>query len=102
MSGEKKSISIDIGAETERLLNAAVAVSGVSVEKFCLSAVEEKAERTVFPSGRISAFTEESVAKLLAIRDEIFQGRISTTDSVELIQEARRRRGKRQEELGGS
>ena len=45
-------------------------------------------------------FTEEAAKKLLATRDQIFQGRVSSTDSVDLIREARERRGKRQEELG--
>ena len=47
-------------------------------------------------------FTEEAAEKLIALRDEIFQGRVSPTDSVELIREARERRSKRQEELGRS
>ena len=47
-------------------------------------------------------FTEESAEKLIALRDEIFQGRVSSTDSVDLIREARKQRGKRQEELGRS
>ena len=47
-------------------------------------------------------FTEEAAEKLIALRDEIFQGRVSSTDSVDLIREARKQRGKRQEELGRS
>lgn len=102
MISENRSITIALDAETEQLLKAAVALRGVSVEKFCLAAVEEEVEKTVFPYGRPPAFTEESVEKLLALRDEIFQGRVSSTDSVDLIREARKRRGKRQEELGRS
>lgn len=165
MSIENKTISITLDAETERLLNDAATLSGMSVEKFCLTAIAEGAERAVFPDGRNDAFTEESLEslkklaetrerifngrtlpgnsadlireareerhrdmeghgnparevgilvwgkppfteetaeKLLATRDQIFQGRVSSTDSVDLVREARERRGKRQEELGGS
>ncbi len=102
MSSGKKSISIDLDAETEQLLRVAVALSGVSLKTFCVAAVEEKVEKTVFPSGPIPTFTEESVQKLIALRDEISQGSVSSTDSVDLIREARKRRSKRQEELGCS
>ncbi len=102
MSSENKSISISLDTETEQLLKAGAALSGMSVENFCLIVIKERAEETVFPKGRTNAFTEESVKKLFALRDEIFQGRVSSTDTVDLIREARGRRSKRQEELGRS
>ena len=83
MSSGKKSISIELDAETEQLVRVAVALSDVSLKTFCIAAVEEKVEKTVFPSGPTPAFTEESVQKLLALRDEIFQGSVSSTDSVD-------------------
>ena len=162
MSIENKTISIALDAETERLLKDAATLSGMSVEKFCLTAIAERAERAVFPDGRNDAFIEESLKKLaetrerifngrtlpgnsadlireareerhrdmeghgdftsdggilvwgkppftedaaeelLALRDEISQGRVSSTDSADLIREARERRARRLEEIGGS
>lgn len=47
-------------------------------------------------------FTEEAAEKLLALRDEISQGRVDPTDSADLIRESRERRARRLEEIGGS
>lgn len=47
-------------------------------------------------------FTEEAARQLIALRDEISQGRVSSTDSAALIREARKRRTRRLEEIGGS
>lgn len=159
MTSNNRCVNISLDAETEQLLKAAAALSGMGVEKFCLVAIEEKAEKTVFPNGRSPAFTEdtlkklaesrerifngrtlpgnsadfirearekrhrnmeghvygggvliwgkppfteEAAEKLLALRDEIFQGRVSSTDSADLIREARQRRMRRLEEIGGS
>lgn len=92
MSSENKSISIALDAETEWLLKAAAALNGMSVEKFCLAAIEERAEKTVFPNGRNAAFTEESLKKLAETRERIFNGRTLPGNSADYIREAREAR----------
>ena len=94
MSSENKSISIALDAETEQLVKAAAALNGMSVEKFCLAAIEERAEKTVFPGGRNVAFTEETLEKLAKSRERIFNGRILPGNSADFIREAREARAR--------
>ena len=116
MSDGKKSIRIDFDAKTERELRTAATRRGIAVEQFCIDAVfkELKSDsanhviplRGTFKDGaailRGSISIKESADALFALRDEISRGKTTSTDSADLIREARERRGLRQEELGRS
>lgn len=156
MNDEIKNISIEVDAETQRLLQDASLLSGMSLEQFCLEAVKAKADLTVLLSGKefpveggsaqkakdcwlpifetwepandpddptrkmrfvwevngegmvrwgVKSTQEESVKdleKLFAECDEITQGRVSSTDSADLIREAREERHRDMEGHGNS
>ena len=155
MSDETKCISIALDAETEQLLKNAAALSGMSLEQFCLSAVKAKADLMVLLYGEAKAAGEspektkdrwlpilelqesandpddparerrvvwevngegmvrwgtknsreeslKALERLSALREKLFQGRVSSTDSADLIREAREARSRRLEEIGGS
>ena len=116
MAGESRSVSIDLDEETEQRLRDAAARKGVSVEQYCSEAVRKELNdeslaqkislKGTMGSGKVILRGRLNVADsadaLLALRDEISQGITTPADSVGLIQEARRRRGRRQEELGRS
>ena len=97
MTSNNRCVNISLDAETEQLLKAAAALSGMSVEKFCLVAIEEKAEKTVFPNGRSPAFTEDTLKKLAESRERIFNGCTLPGNSADFIREAR---GARMRQLG--
>ena len=114
MASEKKSVTIEIDAESDLRLRSAAVRKGISVEQYCSEAVFKelnydssaqklKLKGTV-ATGKVILRGDLSVRDtadaLLALRDEISQGTTSSTESVGLIREARRRRGQRQEELG--
>ena len=44
----------------------------------------------------------KALERLGALREKLFQGRVSSTDSADLIREAREARSRRLEEIGGS
>ena len=85
MTSRDKSIFIAVDAETEKRLKAASARRGKSVEQFCTEAIFKELY------GEVSAL-KFSVEELIALSDEILQGRVSSTDSAELIREAREER----------
>ncbi|MYC36218.1 MAG: DUF1778 domain-containing protein [Chloroflexi bacterium] len=63
MSDENKSISLALDAETEQLLKDAAALSGMSLEQFCIASAKAKAGLTVLLYGEKSATAEESPKK---------------------------------------
>ena len=146
VSDEKKSISIDLDAETEQLVHDAAALSGMSLQQFCLAAARAKADLAILLSGKECPTEGESTTKakdrwlpifeksepandpddptrkikfvwevngegmvrwgvkntreeslkalerIAILREELFQGRVSSTDSADLIREAREER----------
>ena len=156
MSSEANIISIALDAETEKLLKDAAALSGMSLEQFCLAAARAKADLTVLLYGEKPEDTREvpkwakdrwlpilelqesandpddparerkvvwevnsegmvrrgvrnskeeslkALERIAAVREKLFQGRVSSANSVDLIREAREERSRRLEEIGGS
>ena len=85
MNDENKIITIAVDAQTEKKLEAASARRGKSVEEYCTEAVFRELNGEV-------AVPQFSFEELFALSDEILQGRRSSTDSAELIREAREER----------
>lgn len=86
MEVKKKRLTLDLDPELQRRLKAVAALKGVSMRHYCQSAIEkelakEEASQVVNPTFDIS--------KLVALREEIFQGRTLPGDSAEFIREAR-------------
>ena len=85
MSDENKSITIAFDAQTEIRLEAASARKGKSVEEYCTEAIFKELNNE-------GAAPQFSFEELFAVSDEILRGRKSSTDSAELIREAREER----------
>ena len=146
MSSEANIISIALDAETEKLLKDAAALSGMSLEQFCIASAKAKADLTVLLYGEKPEDTREvpkwakdrwlpifekwepandpddparkmrfvwevngegmvrwgvkntreeslkALERIAALREKLFQGRVSSTDSADLIREAREER----------
>ena len=84
---EKRTITVDVDAETERRLKLAAGNKGVSVEQYCSGAIFKELNGEM-PTPKFS------VEGLVALSDEVLQGRRSYTDSSDLIREAREERHK--------
>ena len=85
MYDEKRTISIVIDTATEQLLQEVAARKGVSVEQFCNSAVHNELDK----EATVQKFSAKG---MIAAGEAIFRGRISATDSADLIREAREER----------
>ena len=84
-----KRINLDIDPGLEERLKLAAADQGVSISEYCIQAVKRALESSNVPQP--PSITREWLEETSALRTRIFQGR-TTSDSVELIREARRDR----------
>ena len=89
-----KRINLDIDPGLEEQVKLAAADRGISVSEYCIQAVMRALELSNIP--RRPSITREWLEETGALRRKIFQGRI-TSDSVELIREARRERSEQVE-----
>ena len=95
MSEEQKSIKIALDEETELRLKTAATSRGVTVEQYCSEAI--------FKELNSEALNRKFSAKgMIAAGEVIFRGRLSVTDSAELIREAREERHPDSEDAGSS
>ena len=85
MSIENKSVNITLDAETNERLHEAATRKGVTVEQYCSDAIFKELDS----EGTKQKFSAES---MIAAGEMIFEGRVSVTDSAELIREAREER----------
>lgn len=92
MPTPKKRFTLDLEPEMQRRLKVAAALKGISMRRYCIDAIEGALikDPTTTTTGR--GLTKKGFDQLIALRDEIFQGRKSFTDSVDLIREAREQR----------
>ena len=85
MTSETKSISISLDAETEQLLKETAARKGISAAQYCADAVFNELNREI-PDQKFSA------KGMIAAGEAVFRGKLSVTDSADLIREAREER----------
>ena len=90
MDVKKKRLTLDIDPELQSRLKAVAALKGVSMRRYCQDAIESKLAKDV-EAGE-GARPSSGIERMLALKDEIFQGRKLPGDSVEFIREARESR----------
>ena len=95
MTSKHKIIKIALDRETELKLKDAAARRGVSAEQFCSEAVSKELDSET-PAQKFSA------KGLIAAGEAVFRGRLSLTDSAELIRDAREERHRDSEGDGSS
>lgn len=86
MELKKKRLTLDLDPELQRRLKAVAALKGVSMRQYCQKAIEKELAED---EGNGSAWPPFSIEKLLARRDEIFQGKVLPGNSVDFIREDR-------------
>lgn len=85
MADENLSINIPLDAETTQLLKHAAARKGVSVEQYCSDAVRNELNQ----EATVQKFSAKG---MISAGEAIFRGKLSVTDSADLIREAREER----------
>ncbi len=85
MTSKNKSITIEIDADIEHRLSEAAEQKGVTIEQFCWDAVKKEL-------GGEAPFKKFSAEGMIAAGEAVFRGRLSVTDSADLIREAREER----------
>ena len=102
MPEKKKRFTLDLDPGVQTRLKIAAALRGVSMRRYCVSAIEKELAQdneAVFQTPR---FTEEGLNQLLALREEIFGGEMLPGDSTDIIREERELRTKELERRSGS
>ena len=101
MAEKKKRFTLDLDPEVQRRLKVVAALKGVSMRQYCLEAIKKDLDKEEIAPNESTGFNLEAFNQLVALRDEIFQGRQALGDSTELIREAREIRTKELERLSG-
>ena len=93
MEVKKKRLTLDLDPALQRRLKAVAALKGMSMRQYCQDAIEkELAKDDEASEVRRPSF---AIERMLALKNEIFQGRKLPGDSAEFIREARESRAER-------
>ena len=95
MSSDNKTVRVALDAETKQRLEDAAIQKGVTVEQYCSEAIFKELDS----AGSKRKF---SAIGMINAGEMIFRGRLSITDSAELIREAREERHRDSEDAGSS
>ena len=98
---KKKRFTLDLDPEMQMRLKIAAALKSISMRRYCLDAIEKELAKEDIGFSEPASFNLAAFGRVGALRDEIFQGRESQTDSVELIREAREIRTEKLERRSG-
>lgn len=92
MLENKKRLTLDLDAPLQRRLKAVAALKGVSMRHYCQTAIEKQLAQENSADAQKSPSRDEAFERLVALREEIFGGRVLSTNSVDIIREAREMR----------
>jgi hypothetical protein len=91
MVTERQRINLDLDSALKRRVKAAAITKGVSMRQFCVKAIERALDEHTPPLNQPRPFTREALEQMNELRERICQ-RLATSDSVELIRQARQER----------
>lgn len=89
MEPKKKRLTLDLEPTFQRRLKALAALKGISMRRYCLTAIEGELAKDEAQGATSLPFGEEVLDRLAALQAEVFKGRTLPGDSAELIREAR-------------
>ena len=89
MEADNVRVVLDMDREAARRLAAAADFKGVSVRRYCLSAIDKELARDEANGAGDRPARRFSFAKLEASRDKILGDRVFPGNSVDLLREAR-------------
>lgn len=94
METKRKRLTLDLDPPVQRRLKVIAALKGISMRRYCLSAIERELVKDEAEGTRTLPFGHEALDRLASLQEEIFQGRQIAGDSAELIRESRIERAK--------
>ena len=89
MQAKKKRLTLDLDAPVQRRLKAVAALKGVSMRRYCLTAIGRELARDEADG---SLFRSFDIDGLVALQEEAFGDRVLPGDGAEFIREARESR----------
>lgn len=89
METKKKRLTLDLDPAFQRRLKVIAALKGVSMRRYCQTAIDRELTRDEANDGSERNFDRQSFEKVVAQRGELFGGRVLPGDSADLIREAR-------------
>ena len=87
MQAKKKRLTLDLDPPVQRRLKAVAALKGISMRQYCLTAIGK--ELAMDEANGALGQPSGSFEGLIALRKEIFGGKVLPGSSVDLIREAR-------------
>lgn len=93
MATERKRFTLDLEPAFQRRLKATAALKGVSMRRYCIDAIDKQLGVDA-STGASASIDYEAMKRLFELSDHLLGGKKSTSDSVELLREAREERDK--------
>jgi hypothetical protein len=93
-ANKRKRLTIDLDPPVQRRLKVIAALKGISMRRYCLTAIEKELAQDEAEEAKALPFGEEALNRLSSLQAEIFGGQQVPGDSAELIREARAARAK--------
>ncbi len=89
MQAKKKRLTLDMDPPVQRRLKAVAAIKGISMRRYCLTAINRELDRDEANGALTGTF---NIERLVALQEEEFGDRILPGDGSEFIREARESR----------
>lgn len=89
MEAKKKRLTLDLDPPVQRRLKAVAALKGVSMRRYCLTAIDRELARDEANGALAGSF---NIERLVALQEEAFGDRILPGDGAEFIRDARESR----------
>ncbi len=89
METKKKRLTLDLDPPVQRRLKVIAALKGISMRRYCQSAIEKELARDERSGTTALPFGKEALDRLAALQARVFQGRTQSGDSADFIREAR-------------
>ena len=92
MEAKRKRLTLDLDPPVQRRLKAIAAIKGISMRKYCLTAITRELSKDEAQGIIDLPFGHEALDRLDTLRKEIFGDKILPGNSVDFIREARESR----------
>ena len=89
MEAKKKRLTLDLDPPVQRRLKAVAALKGVSMRRYCLTAIDRELAKDEANGALAGSF---NIERLVALQEEAFGDRILPGDGAEFIRDAREAR----------
>ena len=89
MEAKKKRLTLDLDPPVQRRLKAVAARKGVSMRRYCLTAIDRELAKDEANGALAGSF---NIERLVALQEEAFGDRILPGDGAEFIRDARESR----------